>query len=39
VGALRDQLDTFWARALAGYTEVAEEGKGKRKKDKKRKRL
>jgi DNA-binding transcriptional ArsR family regulator len=36
VGALRDQLDTFWARALAGYTEVAEERKEKRRKDKKR---
>ena len=22
VGALRDQLDTFWSRALAGYGEV-----------------
>ena len=38
VGALRDQLDTFWSRALAGYAEVAEEGNEKRKKDKKRKR-
>lgn len=25
VGALRDQLDTFWARALAGYTNVVEQ--------------
>jgi DNA-binding transcriptional ArsR family regulator len=25
VAALRDQLDTFWQRALAGYAEVAEE--------------
>jgi DNA-binding transcriptional ArsR family regulator len=24
VGALRDQLDTFWNRALAGYTDVVE---------------
>ena len=24
VAALRDQLDTFWQRALAGYTDVAE---------------
>lgn len=24
VAALRDQLDTFWQRALAGYVEVAE---------------
>ena len=23
VAALRDQLDTFWQRALAGYTDVA----------------
>lgn len=38
VGALRDQLDTFWARALAGYTEVAVEGKAKRKKEKEKKR-
>lgn len=38
VGALRDQLDTFWARALAGYSEVAEQRTDKRKKDKKRKR-
>ncbi|MFD7447199.1 ArsR/SmtB family transcription factor [Streptomyces sp. NPDC059909] len=26
VAALRDQLDTFWNRALAGYQDVAEEG-------------
>ena len=26
VAALRDQLDTFWQRALAGYAEIAEEG-------------
>jgi DNA-binding transcriptional ArsR family regulator len=25
VGALRDQLDTFWKRALAGYADVAEQ--------------
>ena len=25
VGALRDQLDTFWQRALASYAEVAEQ--------------
>ena len=25
VAALRDQLDTFWHRALAGYTDVAED--------------
>jgi DNA-binding transcriptional ArsR family regulator len=25
VAALRDQLDTFWQRALAGYAEVAEQ--------------
>jgi DNA-binding transcriptional ArsR family regulator len=25
LSALRDQLDTFWNRALAGYREVAEE--------------
>jgi DNA-binding transcriptional ArsR family regulator len=25
VAALRDQLDAFWRRALAGYVEVAEE--------------
>jgi DNA-binding transcriptional ArsR family regulator len=25
VGALRDQLDTFWNRALAGYEDVVEE--------------
>ena len=25
VGALRDQLDTFWKRALAGYEDVVEE--------------
>jgi DNA-binding transcriptional ArsR family regulator len=25
VAALRDQLDTFWNRALAGYQEVAEQ--------------
>ena len=25
VAALRDQLDTFWARALDGYQEIAEE--------------
>ena len=24
LGALRDQLDTYWQRALAGYTEAAE---------------
>ena len=24
VGALRDQLDTFWNRALAGYEDLAE---------------
>ena len=25
VAALRDQLDTFWQRALASYTDVAEQ--------------
>jgi hypothetical protein len=25
VAALRDQLDTFWNRALAGYQDVAEQ--------------
>lgn len=25
VGALRDQLDTFWNRALAGYQDVVEQ--------------
>jgi DNA-binding transcriptional ArsR family regulator len=25
LGALRDQLDTFWARALDGYRDVAEQ--------------
>jgi DNA-binding transcriptional ArsR family regulator len=25
VGALRDQLDTFWNRALAGYKDVVEQ--------------
>jgi DNA-binding transcriptional ArsR family regulator len=25
VAALRDQLDTYWQRALAGYTDVAEQ--------------
>ena len=25
VGALRDQLDTFWKRALAGYEDVVDE--------------
>jgi DNA-binding transcriptional ArsR family regulator len=25
VAALRDQLDTFWHRALAGYAEITEE--------------
>ena len=25
VGALRDQLDTFWQRALAGYQDVVEQ--------------
>ena len=25
VGALRDQLDAFWARTLAGYADVVEE--------------
>jgi DNA-binding PadR family transcriptional regulator len=25
VAALRDQLDTFWNRALAGYTHVVEQ--------------
>ena len=25
VAALRDQLDTFWSRALAGYTDVVDE--------------
>ena len=29
VAALRDQLDTFWQRALAGYTDVAAETTGK----------
>lgn len=29
VGALRDQLDTFWRRALAGYSEVVEATKEK----------
>lgn len=27
VAALRDQLDTFWNRALAGYQDVAEDSK------------
>jgi DNA-binding transcriptional ArsR family regulator len=27
VGALRDQLDTFWNRALAGYKDQAEQPK------------
>jgi DNA-binding transcriptional ArsR family regulator len=26
VAALRDQLDTFWSRALAGYEDVVERG-------------
>jgi DNA-binding transcriptional ArsR family regulator len=26
VAALRDQLDTYWQRALAGYAVVAEDG-------------
>jgi hypothetical protein len=26
VAALRDQLDTFWQRALSGYTDVAGDG-------------
>lgn len=26
VAALRDQLDTFWNRALTGYTDVIEQG-------------
>jgi DNA-binding transcriptional ArsR family regulator len=26
VAALRDQLDMFWSRALAGYRDTAEEG-------------
>jgi hypothetical protein len=25
VAALRDQLDTFWQRALAGYADAAEQ--------------
>jgi hypothetical protein len=25
VAALRDQLDTFWSRALAGYRDVVDE--------------
>src|SRR5215210_1650803 len=25
VAALRDQLDTYWSRALAGYTDVVDE--------------
>jgi DNA-binding transcriptional ArsR family regulator len=25
VAALRDQLDTYWQRALAGYTDIAED--------------
>jgi hypothetical protein len=25
VAALRDQLDTFWRRALAGFQDVAEQ--------------
>jgi DNA-binding transcriptional ArsR family regulator len=29
VGALRDQLDTFWRRALAGYRDVVEASKEK----------
>ena len=28
VAALRDQLDTFWNRALAGYQDVAEQPRG-----------
>ena len=28
VAALRDQLDTFWQRALAGYADVAEQSDG-----------
>jgi DNA-binding transcriptional ArsR family regulator len=30
VAALRDQLDTFWSRTLASYTELAEQERGKR---------
>lgn len=26
VAALRDQLDTFWQRALAGYTDIVIDG-------------
>jgi DNA-binding transcriptional ArsR family regulator len=26
VAALRDQLDTFWQRALAGYTDIVVDG-------------
>jgi DNA-binding transcriptional ArsR family regulator len=29
VAALRDQLDTFWQRALAGYTDITAETTGK----------
>lgn len=31
VAALRDQLDTFWRRAMAGYQEVAEHPEGEEK--------
>jgi DNA-binding transcriptional ArsR family regulator len=27
VAALRDQLDTYWQRALAGYTDIADDPK------------
>jgi DNA-binding transcriptional ArsR family regulator len=30
IGALRDQLDTFWSRALSGYTESVERTKKER---------
>jgi DNA-binding transcriptional ArsR family regulator len=34
VAALRDQLDTFWQRALVGYTDMAAETTGKTTKEK-----
>jgi DNA-binding transcriptional ArsR family regulator len=34
VGALRDQLDTFWRRALSGYGDVVEQTKSSERKRK-----
>jgi DNA-binding transcriptional ArsR family regulator len=34
VAALRDQLDTFWQRALVAYTDIAAETTGKTTKEK-----